>query len=182
VVARFWALLPLLNLDPRGLPAGAAILERQDLDHTLAAGVHSTGGKHPVAIPALTLPLLVKPRVLRIIVVEDEAINALLLAEVLEDLGHDVCAVEATQAGAVTAALRCKPDLMIVDATLGEGSGVAAIEEIQRTRPVPHVFVSGDIRRVRGVRPDAVLLQKPFRIAELERAIERALAVASASI
>ncbi len=109
-------------------------------------------------------------------IVEDEAINALLLAEVLEDIGHEVCGIEATEEGAVFTALRCKPDLMIVDAALGEGSGVAAVSRILRTQLAPHLFVSGDISRVSGVRPDAVVLHKPFRIAELERAIERALA------
>lgn len=108
---------------------------------------------------------------------EDEAINAMLLAEVLEDMGHDVCAIEATEASAVTTALCCKPDLMIVDATLGDGSGVAAVVEILRTRSVRHLFVPGDISRVSGIRPGTVVLQKPFRIADLERAIAQAVAI-----
>jgi CheY-like chemotaxis protein len=113
---------------------------------------------------------------LRIMIVEDEAINAMLLAEVLEDLGHAVCAIEPTEAGAVLAAARCRPDLMIVDAMLGEGSGIAAVATILRSGPVPHLFTSGDVARVAAQRPDAVMLQKPFRIADLTAAIERALA------
>ena len=99
-----------------------------------------------------------------------------LLAEVLTEMGYDVCAIEATEADTVAAAVRCRPDMMIVDAWLGDGSGVAAVEAVLRTGFVPHVFVSGDMTRVQARRPDAVVLQKPFREADLARAIQRALA------
>ncbi len=112
---------------------------------------------------------------LRIMVVEDEATIAMLLAEVLEGMGHDVCAIEATEAGAVIAAVGCRPDLMIVDAWLRRGSGVAAVEAILQTGFVPHVFVSADISRVRALRPDAVMIQKPYRESDLASAIQRAL-------
>ena len=108
---------------------------------------------------------------LRVLLVEDEAVIAVLLAEVLGGMGYEVCAIEATEADAVAAAVRCRPDLMIVDARLGTGSGVAAVEEILRTGPVPHVFVSGDSSIVQALRPDAVVMQKPFREADLARAI-----------
>ena len=119
-------------------------------------------------------------RALRVLVVEDNAIIGMLLAEVLAGMGHDVCAIEATEADAVTAATRCGPDLMFVDVQLGDGSGVSAVEKILRTGFVPHVFVSGDTLGVRALRPDAVVIQKPFRESDLARAIQRALgAVAS---
>ncbi len=110
-------------------------------------------------------------------IAEDEAINATLLTEVLEDLGHSICAIESTEAGTVNAALRCKPDLMIVDATLTVGTGVGAISEILRTWPVPHLFITGDIGRLAGTQLHTVFLSKPFRIGDLEQAIERALMV-----
>jgi DNA-binding response OmpR family regulator len=114
-------------------------------------------------------------KALRILVVEDDAMIGMLLAEMLLEMGHDVCAVEATEAGAVTAAARFIPDLMIVDVRLGDGSGVSAVEEIQRTGFVPHIFASADTSSVRALRPDAVAIQKPFRESDLVRAIHRAL-------
>jgi len=72
---------------------------------------------------------------LNVLVVEDDAMIAELLAEVIADLGHVVCGIEATEEGAVAAAARCKPDLMIVDAQLGLGSGVDAVETITRGAP-----------------------------------------------
>ncbi len=102
-----------------------------------------------------------------------------MLEQMLEDMGHEVCAIEATQADMVTAAARYGPDLMIVDARLGAGSGVAAVAEILCRHFVPHVFISG--AAVEACDPAAVALQKPFREADLARAIQRALAAAPAA-
>jgi two-component system, response regulator PdtaR len=118
---------------------------------------------------------------LRVLVVEDDAVIGALLAEMLEGMGHDVCAVEATEADAVTAAARWRPDLMIVDVRLGEGSGVSAVDEIHRTRPIPHVFVSADISGLQALRPGAAIIRKPYREVDLARVIRRALDVPTLS-
>jgi DNA-binding response OmpR family regulator len=67
-------------------------------------------------------------KALRVLVVEDDALIAMLLSELLAGMGHDVCATAASEAEAVIAAIRYDPDLMIVDAGLGRGSGVSAVE------------------------------------------------------
>ena len=118
-------------------------------------------------------------KALRVLVIEDDALIAMLLGELLAGMGHEVCATAASETDAVIAADRCGPDLMIVDAGLGRGSGVSAVEEICRTGPLAHVFISGDAERVRLRQPDAVVVRKPFRQAELARAIEIAVAAAS---
>ncbi len=112
-------------------------------------------------------------KALRVLVVEDNAIIGMLLGEMLTDMGHDVCGVETTEADAVAAAARCKPDLMIVDARLGDGSGVKAIRTILLSGPMPHLFISGT--DVEADSPDAVVLQKPFHERQLVRAIEHVL-------
>lgn len=117
---------------------------------------------------------------LRVLVAEDDGIVALLLAELLAGMGHEVCATVATERETVTAAAYYRPDLMIVDAGLGRGSGISAVEAILRTRAIAHVFVSGDAERVRLRQPDAIVVRKPFREAELARAIDTALATARA--
>jgi two-component system, response regulator PdtaR len=113
--------------------------------------------------------------ILRVLVVEDETMIALLLADVLAGMGHDVCSIESTETGAIAAAVRCKPGLLIVDALLREGSGVSAVEEILRAGFVPHLFVSGETMSVQARMPGAVVIQKPFRETDLARAIQRAL-------
>jgi CheY-like chemotaxis protein len=118
-------------------------------------------------------------KALRVLVIEDDALIAMLLAELLAGMGHEVCATATSEAEAVIAATCYAPDLMIVDAGLGQGSGVSAVEEILRAGPLAHVFVSGDAERVRLRKPDAVVVRKPFREAELARAIDLALAAVS---
>ena len=117
-------------------------------------------------------------KALRVLVIEDDALIAMLLSELLAGMGHDVCATAATEADAVIAATRHRPDLMIVDARLGGGSGVSAVEEILRAGPVAHLFISGDAEKVQTRQPDAVVVRKPFRKAELARAIDTSLAAA----
>jgi two-component system, response regulator PdtaR len=114
-------------------------------------------------------------KALQILVVEDDSLVAMLLVDTLVEMGHGVCGVEATETGAVAAALRCRPDLIIVDAQLREGNGVSAIDEILSTGFVPHLFISGDIKKVLTQKPGAVAIEKPFRESDLDRAIQRAL-------
>ena len=114
---------------------------------------------------------------LNVLVVEDDAIIGTLLAELLTTMGHRVCAIESTEAGAVESATRFLPDMMIVDALLGEGSGVSAVATILRSRPVPHVFVSGNLSGIPGRGSSAISLLKPYSEPQLAEAIDRALAI-----
>ena len=119
--------------------------------------------------------------VLRVLVVEDEAMVAMILSEILEAMGHDVCGVETTEADAVAAAARCKPDMMIVDVWLADGNGVSAVEEIRRTGAVPHVYVTADIAMVKALGQDSVIIHKPYRERDLVQAMDRALGIAAPS-
>jgi CheY-like chemotaxis protein len=121
-------------------------------------------------------------KALRVLVIEDDALIAMLLSELLAGMGHDVCATAGTEAEAVSAATRYDPNLMIVDARLGRGSGVSAVEEILKAGAVAHVFVSGDAESVWRRRPDAIVIRKPFRETELARAIDMALAAVPRSV
>ncbi len=114
-------------------------------------------------------------RSLRILIVEDQAVIAMLLAEVLGGMGHDVCGIAYTEAEAVAAAARHDPDLMIVDARLGEGSGVSAVSQILRVKFVPHIFITGDLAGVSALRSDATVLEKPFAEFDLVQAIAHSI-------
>ena len=116
-------------------------------------------------------------KMLRVMIVEDEAVIGLLLKETILGLGHSVCAIVGTEALAVTEAERCQPDLMIVDAGLRVGNGLAAIDIIAKSRHVPHIFITGNGQKVRTLRPGAIVLEKPFFTPDLVDAIERALAI-----
>ena len=134
--------------------------------------IFSPGSLAPVLADAGSV---VPGRKIRVLVVEDEALIALVLGDILEELGFDVCASEMTEADAVKAAIQHRPGLMIVDARLRQGSGIAAVATILRDQFTPHVFVSGDRLLGAGLHPRAIVLQKPFLDAELALAIQHAL-------
>lgn len=116
---------------------------------------------------------------IRVLIIEDNALISMLLSMMLEGLGYEVCAVAATESEAIAAAEKNRPDLMIVDDRLGDGSGIRAADAICRDGFVPHIFVSGDISGIRQRRPDAVAVAKPYRAAELQGAIGRAMRAAA---
>jgi DNA-binding response OmpR family regulator len=116
---------------------------------------------------------------LNILVVEDDAMIGMLLAEMLEGMGFTVCAIAATEDDAVADAHRCHPDLMIVDEHLREGDGSSAVHRILMAGMVPCVFISGapgySGRSARKV------LRKPFGERDLMSAIQAVIAGADDS-
>lgn len=111
----------------------------------------------------------------RVLVVEDNAMIALYLGEIVEDMGHKVCATACTEAGAVAAAFESRPDLIIIDAWLDHGSGAAAVARIIGKGFVPHIFVACDARNDGPLHPRSIVVQKPFVEADIARAVDRAL-------
>jgi DNA-binding NtrC family response regulator len=112
---------------------------------------------------------------LRILVAEDDDLISELLAEVLVCLGHSVCGIEITEEGLIKAAQRLKPCLMIVDKQLAMGCGIAAIDAIIRERYIPHILVSGNIAAIAAIRPNAIMLAKPYNQSGLSQAISLAV-------
>jgi CheY-like chemotaxis protein len=110
---------------------------------------------------------------LSVLVVDDDAMIATLLAEMLETMGYGVCAIAATEEDAVAAATRCKPGLMIVDEHLREGTGASAVKRILLTGSVPYIVISGAPVNRDG--QGATILRKPFFVQDLVRAIQNAV-------
>lgn len=115
---------------------------------------------------------------LRVLIIEDEPIIAMLLAEVLTEQGYDVADIASTESEAIQEAARHRPDVMIVDARLRQGSGLTAVSAILAGGFVPHVFMSGDRLTKTVLDPEAIVLQKPFHEADLLRAVTKALSEA----
>ena len=112
---------------------------------------------------------------LRVLLVEDEPTIAMLLARVLRNQGHEVCAVATSEAGAIAAAALHHPQIILVDVRLRPGSGVAAMTAILQHGFVPHVFTSGTV--IDGLAPEVILLKKPFTEPELAVALQCAMAM-----
>lgn len=112
---------------------------------------------------------------LRILLAEDEPLISIFFAELLVEMGYEVCAIVTTEEAAVEAAVRLRPGLLIVDRHLKQGSGIVAVERILKEGPVPYIFMTGD-RLVREEVPaNAIILQKPFLDADVGEAIHTAM-------
>jgi CheY-like chemotaxis protein len=108
---------------------------------------------------------------LHVLVVEDETLVALLLESMLEDLGHIVVGVAANIGDGLAMASQEEIDLAILDVNVG-GQESYPVAAALAARNVPFVFATGyEPARVRGAYADRIVLQKPFRQAELEKAI-----------
>ena len=97
----------------------------------------------------------------------------MMIQDELADLGYSV-AIAPTEAQAIALAETRCPDLIMADARLEEGSGVEAVRQICRDRPIPVIFMTGDLDAVPVATGDAVLLEKPFTLGELRFGIETA--------
>jgi len=115
---------------------------------------------------------------LRVLIIEDDGMISLLLTILLEEMGYEVCATAATEDEAVAAADQTRPDLIIADVNLREGSGIGAMNRIGLVHRIPHIFATADVSAIRESRPDAMMIQKPYHFVELQNAINTALGLA----
>jgi CheY-like chemotaxis protein len=99
----------------------------------------------------------------RLLLVEDEALIAMLLEDMLADLGYDIVGMVANVAEAVELAQACECDGAILDVNVN-GESVYPVATILRDRGIPFLFASG--YGARGL-PDefrgSPVLQKPFQ-------------------
>lgn len=114
-------------------------------------------------------------RPLRVLIVEDEALVAMLIEDVLAELGHEVVGVGGRMERALQLAKTAECDLAIVDLNLN-GERTYPIAHELRARGVPIVFATG--YDAAGVDPEwraTPMLHKPFEPGALEAAIAQAL-------
>ncbi|MES1202997.1 MAG: response regulator [Pseudomonadota bacterium] len=101
----------------------------------------------------------------RILIIEDETVIAMDLSDIVTQIGHEVCAVESTARGAVDAAERERPDLVLADIQLADGSsGIDAVRAILDSFEVPVIFITAfPDRLLTGERPEPTfLITKPY--------------------
>lgn len=108
---------------------------------------------------------------LRVLVAEDEALVCMLIEDMLSDLGVAIVGPAATLDEAIALAQSAEADVALLDLNLA-GKPVFPVADILAERGVPIIFASGYGEaglndRHRG----ATVLQKPFREADLARAL-----------
>jgi signal transduction histidine kinase len=146
---------------------------------------HATPPERPIATPQLAAAPESTPGVLRplVLVVEDDAVFALLTRRLLTHLGYDVLLAGSVQeaiqqVGASSRAV----DVVLTDMIMAGGSGRDLASHLAISHPgLPVLFMSGYsaehlVRTGTGMPQPYVLLQKPFSQEELGRAVAAALA------
>ena len=115
-----------------------------------------------------------RPKGLRVIVIEDETLVALLLESMLEELGHNVVGIAANVSSALELVRLNGIDLAILDVNVG-GQDSYPVADALAARNVPFVFATGyDADRLHAQYRGGSVLHKPFMQRDLERAIGRA--------
>jgi DNA-binding NtrC family response regulator len=110
----------------------------------------------------------------RILVVEDEALVAMLIEDELFELGFDVVGPAATVSHALALCHDERIDGAVLDVNLGGGQRSDSVADFLLSKRIPFVFVTGYGDAGVSVRfADRAVLQKPFALPDLRRLVER---------
>jgi CheY-like chemotaxis protein len=113
-----------------------------------------------------------------VLIIEDEALIALDLQALVENLGHKVIGVARTRTEAGAIGRTGSPGLILADIQLADGtSGLDAVNDLLNTFEVPVIFITAYPERfLTGQRPEpAFLVSKPYRASTLSAMISQVL-------
>jgi CheY-like chemotaxis protein len=109
----------------------------------------------------------------QVLLVEDEAIIAMLMEDMLAEFSCDVLETVGELDAATAAARTARFDMAFVDVNL-RGAPAYPVAAILQARGIPFAFVTGyGSAGSETAYADVPVLQKPFRAQELEAIIER---------
>lgn len=119
----------------------------------------------------------------KVMVIEDEAIIAMDIVDIVTGIGHSVTGVARTRDGALALAEKTLPDLILSDIQLADNSsGVDAVNDIlARFGDIPVIFITAFPERLlTGDKPEpAFLITKPFTEEQVRSAVSQAMFFAS---
>lgn len=108
----------------------------------------------------------------RAIIVEDEALIAMHLQELLEAMGLTVVAMFRNAEVALAGLSAAAPDVAVLDVNLGSNQTSLPVAQRLAEAGVPFVFVTGyGGAAVKDQYPDVAVLTKPVDEAELRRVV-----------
>jgi len=112
---------------------------------------------------------------LQILVVEDESMVAMMIEDMLEDLGHKVIATSCRMPDASKLVADASADLAILDVNLN-GEETYPLADSLAARAIPFIFATGyGSSGIKAEWSGVPVLQKPFQSRELAEAINRAV-------
>ena len=115
----------------------------------------------------------------KVMVIEDETIIAMDLKGIVQSMGHDVTGIARTHSAAVELAHGKRPDLILADIQLADGSsGIDAVNELLGDMgDIPVIFITAFPERLlTGERPEpAFLISKPYTEEQVRSAVSQAM-------
>jgi CheY-like chemotaxis protein len=109
---------------------------------------------------------------LNVLVIEDESLVAMLIEDMLEDLGAASITVAANIGGALARLAECSFDFAVLDLSLA-GILTYPVADALRSRGTPFIFATGyGASGLAQGYEDETALQKPFTADDLARVIQ----------
>lgn len=82
---------------------------------------------------------------MRVLLVDDDQLIRFVHQMFIERAGHEVVGVAEEETQAVSLALELKPDVIVMDIRLEDGTnGISAMKTIQQTLEIPAIYISGN--------------------------------------
>ena len=144
-MAQAGAARPRLSRPGRRLPEARASC-RQEGEAALPRAL-PTGAPPP---PPAAAPVRAGPgaQPVRVFVVEDDALSAIVLNDLLGLWGYAVCGMADTASAAIAEVERLRPDLLLMDIRLaGNVDGIEAAQEIRRRLGIRPIFITAHTDR-----------------------------------
>ena len=108
-----------------------------------------------------------------VLIIEDEALIALDIQDMLATAGATTFSFAETEREAVRAAREHRPDVIMSDVMLREGSGPQAVETIQSEMgPLPVIFITATPSACSTCGPPAIVLGKPMVDVQVREAFQ----------
>jgi CheY-like chemotaxis protein len=110
-------------------------------------------------------------RTISILIVEDEALIAAMLQDMLEDLGARVVGPAYNLEHGCELARTAACDAAVLDVSL-KGQTAGALAQILSQREVPFILATGYVGEISKAWPDVPVIEKPYSADDLYRALD----------
>ena len=167
----------IAGLDPAAREA-FLLSALEDFEVSQVAMIMNLSGSEVEMLQAAALEEIEKQTAARVLIIEDEPIIAMDIESIVLELGHTSLGIADTREIAVQLADNERPDLILSDIQLADGSsGVDAAHDILAKFDVPIIFITAFPERLlTGERPEPTfLITKPFKRSAVQAAISQAL-------
>lgn len=113
-----------------------------------------------------------------ILIVEDDRVLSLMLARMIQSIGHNISGSVTTGEDAMQLALNNKLDLILMDIMLdGEIDGIEAMKKIREASDIPVIYVTGNSDKTTIDRAKETnyieYLVKPVNFDQLKKALQQ---------